>query len=174
MIEVEVKAAIKDIKSIKKSLKELGASFIESREEKDDYYQHPSRDFSKTDEALRMRRVGKQVLLTYKGPKLDKKSKTREEITLDITKQAKPTEFLMQRLGFNKAIEVFKQRELYRLEGFEICLDRVKGLGTYLEIEGKETKDFKRTRNKALSLLNKLGIKDTTRKSYVELLSEKI
>jgi adenylate cyclase class 2 len=173
MIEVEVKAPIKDIKSIKKSLKEMDSSFVESKEEKDEYYQHPSRDFSKTDEALRIRRVGKQVLLTYKGPKLDKESKTREEITLDITEQVKSIEVLMQRLSFNKVIEVFKRRETYRLEGFEICLDRVKGLGTYLEIEGKAIKDFKKLRDKALFLLNKLGIKETTRKSYVELLSEK-
>ncbi|HIH97051.1 MAG TPA: class IV adenylate cyclase [Thermoplasmata archaeon] len=173
MIEVEAKAPVKNPISIKNSLIKIGSSFVESRKERDEYFQHPCRDFTITDEALRIRRVGKQVLMTYKGPKLDQKTKTREEITLSISKQYSLAKSLIQRLGFKKAIEVVKQREVYRLGKLEICLDDVQGLGTYLEIEVRVAKDFENAKKKILLLLDKLKLKETTRQSYVELLNEK-
>ena len=81
MIEVELKgyADSKVFERVKESFKFLRREYHE-----DTYYQHPCRDFSRTDEALRIR-VRRfnghfEAFLTYKGPKIDEVSKTREEI----------------------------------------------------------------------------------------------
>ena len=56
----------------------------------DEYFQHPCRDFQKTDEALRVRTTSlakdknKFHYLTYKGVKLFEVGKTRQEIEYSI------------------------------------------------------------------------------------------
>ena len=48
--------------------------------EADHYLNAPDRDFARTDEALRLRRIGENTFLTYKGPRRDAASKTRTEV----------------------------------------------------------------------------------------------
>ena len=50
----------------------------------DCYYAHPVRDFAASDEALRLRQVGENNYITYKGPKLDTTTKTRREIEISL------------------------------------------------------------------------------------------
>ncbi len=47
MIEVEIKAPIKDIEALKRRLEELGAQFIAEEDERDVYFNAPHRDFAK-------------------------------------------------------------------------------------------------------------------------------
>ena len=54
------------------------------RRRSDRYFAHPSRDFARTDEALRLRRIGEFNFITYKGPKLDATTKTRREIEIGL------------------------------------------------------------------------------------------
>src|SRR5262245_6472777 len=53
-------------------------------EEADHYYTSPDRDFAKTDEALRLRRIGATNIVTYKGPKHAGPTRTRTEIEADL------------------------------------------------------------------------------------------
>ena len=84
MIEVEIKLSCDNPESVIKKLQELGAEQLDTESNMDIYFNHPIRDFKSTDEALRIREVDSQVELTYKGPKYDSKSKTREEITVKV------------------------------------------------------------------------------------------
>ena len=63
---------------------ELGATIEPPVVQVDQYFAHPARDFAQTDEALRLRRVGKQNFITYKGSKIDATTKTRREIELPL------------------------------------------------------------------------------------------
>ena len=168
MLEVEIKARVR-IEEIEHKLIRLGAKLLDEEEQKDIYFSHPCRDFEKKDEALRVRRVKEEYFLTYKGPKLDQETKTREEIQIKVTEKIFD---LLERLSFSKVGEVDKTRRVYRWEDLEICLDRVKDLGEFLEIEGKMWQD----RGKIFELLKKLGIpkKELIRKSYLEMLEDKI
>lgn len=163
MIEVEIKARIK-IKEIKEILDKLRAKFIKEEEQRDIYLSHPSRDFGKTDEALRVREIKDNYFLTYKGRKFDPQTKAREEIEVKTEKEIIE---LLKRLNFSIKGRVEKKRVLYEWNNLKICLDKVKGLGEFLEIEGNNLEDKK----KMFKLLKKLNIerKNLIRKSYLEM-----
>lgn len=172
MIEVEVKA--KTDPKIKKKLELLGAQKIRKEKQEDIYFNAPHKNFKITDEALRIRKTPSKAFLTYKGPKIDEKSKTRQEIETEIPDPKNITKIL-ESLGFKKAHKVIKKREIYQLNEFTITIDNVKGLGTYIEIEKdiKEDEDHEKTLNKILKIYKQLGIKKGfQRKSYLELLLE--
>ncbi|MDV3104492.1 class IV adenylate cyclase [Thermococcus waiotapuensis] len=146
---------------------------------KDTYFQHPCRDFSKTDEALRIR-VKRfnghfEVFMTYKGPKLDKKSKTREEIEVELTDPDKYVEIL-KNLGFVEVLTVTKVREKYYVEkGISIALDEVENLGKFIEIETlvEDEGEIKEAVEHLRAILEELGVEHFERRSYLELLMER-
>ena len=176
MIEVEVKAKVKNFSDIKEKLIEMGAQKIKDEYQSDTYFNAPDRDFGVTDEALRIREIpensGKRFILTYKGAKMDDLSKTRQEVEVDITDSENMAVILIN-LGFKKAAVVTKDRSVYHLDEFIITLDTVHGAGTYVEIEtdvedGKDTTD---SLNQIFEIYKTMGIEDGfERRSYLELL----
>lgn len=176
MIEVEVKAKVKNFSDIKEKLSEMGALKIKDEYQSDTYFNAPDRDFGVTDEALRIREIpensGKRFILTYKGAKMDDLSKTRQEIEVDIT-DSENMAYILVNLGFKKAAVVTKDRAIYNLDEFIITLDTVHGAGTYVEIEtdvddGKDTTDAV---NQIFEIYKTMGIEDGfERRSYLELL----
>ena len=103
------------------------------RIQSDTYFAAPHRDFAKTDEALRIRSLDGQAVLTYKGPKLDSVSKTREELETPVDEAT--TTGILHALGFSEAGVVRKKREVFRAGEITVCLDAVEGLGEFLEVE---------------------------------------
>src|SRR5262245_2449607 len=84
MVEVEQKFRDVDFAVLERRLRELGAVEGKQREEADHYFNAPDRDFARTDEALRIRRIGSANCVTYKGPKRDLQTKTRTEIEVPL------------------------------------------------------------------------------------------
>lgn len=166
-LEIEVKAYAANLAEVEERLKEMVAVFISEVSEKDTYYNHPNRDFAATDEALRIRVADEQSFLTYKGRKIDAKSKTREEIEV-VVSDADSANLILMRLGFEPVAEVKKIRKRYKIDEFEICLDDVAGVGTFVEVETKGD-NMTELRDKALTILEKLNLRNTERKSYLEL-----
>jgi len=164
--EVEVKAPCP--KDIARRLAEAEAEFVREERQDDAYFNHPVRDFKVTDEALRVRKIGRMRFLTYKGPKLSKRTKMREEYEVPVGEGI--CEILI-RLGFRQSLTVSKTRRYYRLEGFDVCVDEVEGLGAYIEVESPDTAD----EEKILALMERLGLSpaSATTKSYLELIEEK-
>jgi len=72
--------------------------------------------------------------LTYKGPKLDPLSKTRKEVDVQVADFDKMEE-LIRCLRYKETLRVRKIREIYHLGGALVCLDRVDGLGDFVELE---------------------------------------
>lgn len=166
MLEIEAKARI-NRKKIERKLLELEAKFLKKEEQEDIYFNHPSRDFAETDEALRIRKIEKGFYLTYKGPKLDKLTKTREEHEIKISSFEEAKEIL-KKLKFREVAAIRKQREYYALDNFIIALDEVEGLGSFIEVE-KKAEHY--TPEEIIAFLKKLGIKerDFERRSYLKL-----
>ncbi|USG99990.1 class IV adenylate cyclase [Thermococcus argininiproducens] len=177
MIEIELKGYANE-----KIFERVRATFEFMRKEihEDIYFNHPCRDFSKTDEALRVRikrfNGHFEALLTYKGPKIDELSKTRKEIEVNIDNVETYIE-LLHALGFKEVLTVKKTREKYYIEkGVTITLDEIEGLGKFVEIEklAKDEKEVEKEVKRLLSILKSLGIERFERKSYLELLMEKL
>jgi adenylate cyclase class 2 len=136
MLEVEAKIRVPDLAAIQTRLARLGAQDCGVIRERDVYFNAPHRDFGKTDEALRVRYSEPgQAAITYKGPKARGFGvKTRTELTVTIAPPSAMEEIL-EMLGFLRVAEVHKIRHYFDLPGASIALDRVEGLGTFVEIE---------------------------------------
>lgn len=169
MLEIEIKTRSPDNGKVESLLLSRMASKLKECDQVDEYFNHPCRDFAATDEALRLRKEpdGK---ITYKGPKLDRATKTREEIEVDIDDVEKMSQILA-RLGFRSVAKVSKRRKEYVLDGVTVSLDRVAGLGDFveLEIQGENAEEG---RSRIEKLRDELGLAGSERRSYLEMLME--
>lgn len=174
MIEVEVKVKA-DHEKVRPLLKKMGAEKVKTEIQSDTYFAAPHRDFAKTDEALRIRSLDSQSVMTYKGPKLDKVSKTREEFETPVD-EAVFTKIL-HALGFTEAGIVRKSREIFEAGEISVSLDSVESLGEFLEVEimAENEKELETARQKLFEFLKQFGFgeKDSIRVSYLEMVLEK-
>jgi adenylate cyclase class 2 len=177
VVEVEIKFPATDMLVFEQHLLERQAKFLIERQESDEYFNAPDRDFGQTDEALRIRRVGDAVKLTYKGPKRDPLTKTRTEIEVALSGSGQGAQALAQILSalkYRSSGLVHKRRRVYQLRvaGFEaeISLDSVTGLGDFVEIEiVVEEAQVDAARKELLDLARQLGLNSPERRSYLEL-----
>jgi adenylate cyclase class 2 len=171
MLEIEVKSPCDDLRQVEKLLVEKGARLTCRRKQIDIYMSHPTRDFGNTDEALRIRKEADAGSLTYKGPKIDKDTKSREELKINVP----DTETLLaifHKLGFKESGRVEKLRTMYSIRGVIVCLDSVSDLGDFVESE-YEGEDLKAGKEAILALMHELGLKGNERRSYLELLLDR-
>ncbi len=178
--EVEQKFPVEDHSQLEARLTALGAQFGETIVQVDRYFAHPARDFASTDEALRIRQVGTNCRVTYKGPKLDATTKTRQELELplgDGPDVAPQWTTLLQALGFTPVMEVSKRRRMgqlvWRDATIEIALDHLDRLGSFVELElAVEADHVEAAQSRILSLADELGLVNAERRSYLELILE--
>ncbi|MEM2145738.1 MAG: class IV adenylate cyclase [Candidatus Jordarchaeaceae archaeon] len=175
MIEVEIKCRINNPEEIaEKLIQRVNAKMVRTVFQKDFYLQHPSRNFEETDEAIRIRDSDEGVQLTYKGPKIDALSKTREELCVHVD-NFETTLKIFERVGFLPIAKVVKSRIIFQLEGNIIAsIDKVQNLGDFIELES-EVEDYNQVeikRENLFSILDKLGLsrENTERRSYLELI----
>ncbi len=165
MLEVEVKAQCKGPEA---KLMSMGAKEKELQFQRDVYFNSPVRDFKKTDEAFRIRCLNGNYFLTYKGPRIDSDTKTREEIEVPADPGVQE---ILEKLGFMQAAIVEKTRKVFLFESFTICVDNVLGLGEFVVVE---TDDYAK-KERLFEILEMLGVKreETITESYLELLERK-
>src|SRR5262245_27577811 len=84
MLEIEMKFPVAHFLAVQACLRQWQATLAPAIEEDDHYFNAPDRDFAKTDEAFRIRRIGALHYITYKGPRQAGPSKTRTEIEIDL------------------------------------------------------------------------------------------
>ena len=170
MIEVEVKACAPE--DIEERIAALGADLLAVENHHDLYFNSPLRDFRLSDEALRIRIKEEGARLTYKGPKLDLTTKSRLEMTVKIDDPGQ-MEQILAALGFVLSAQVKKQRKKYSWEGVIIALDNVEDLGYFVEAEAQGEGGYEEQKRRVVSAMSKLGLHESIRSSYLELLEEK-
>jgi adenylate cyclase class 2 len=172
VIEVELKYRSPGNEKIEKALVKLGAKRISTGPMEDIYFAHPSRDFGKTDEALRLRKLEDAAELTYKGPRIHADgTKAREEITLR-TDNPLTVQRIVERLGFKESHVLKKTRISYMLDKLRVDVDTVDSLGEFVELEVlTESPD----RSKQLLELarTELGLEKLEPRTYLEMILEK-
>ena len=181
--EVEVKIPIDDKDKIIEEIKRAKAKKLKSEKESDMYFDHPCRSFSNTDEAVRLRRVylddakdldssSVPAELTYKGPKVDKKTKTRLEYNSAVGDADAIVSFLQQ-TGFKHIGNITKHRIFYELDDIIISIDDVVDVGLFVEFEliAHSNEEMVHARERILTLIANLGLdpEKTVRESYLEL-----
>jgi len=180
--EVEQKFRVKSLEPVERALRELGAHPGDAVQQVDVYFAHPVRDFSQTDEAFRLRRIGEQNIVTYKGPKIDAQTKTRREIELELPsceEAADQFRELMEALGFQPVATVVKQRREWQVASgtasTNVALDEVAGVGSFVEVEQMAAaSDIEAVQRQLATLADQLGLDlaANERRSYLELLLE--
>lgn len=176
--EVELKFHLPNREGVLQHLQTMSVVPGAIQKQSDQYFNHPSRDFGQTDEALRIRSIGDENRVTYKGPVVDKATKTRYESELAFQSGIAAAEQLAeiwQQLGFRRVKVVRKSRQSFALQwkdrDIELCLDEVEGLGSFLEIETLATDQDKSAAQAAiLSLAQQLNLGAPERRSYLEML----
>ena len=167
MKEIELKAQYDSSKrpELEQHLKKQGFQEIRSFTQQDEYFNHPERDFQKTDEALRIRREQhndgtSHCCITYKGANDSHIGQSRRELETRVEDEHKMRQIL-QALGFQSVAEVKKRRKEYKKEDLTVCLDELDGLGSYVEIEvvlpETETGSESATENRLREFLSELS-----------------
>lgn len=178
MFEVEQKFRVDGFAEIETHLARLGAEIGNPIEQVDTYFAHPQRDFAATDEALRIRQVGDENFVTYKGPKIDSQTKTRREIELPFASgelSAEQLRELLQELSFTAVAAVRKTRRHAAVPWggwqFDIALDEVDRVGTFVELEvTADESQLDDARSQLHGLAAELHLHQVERTSYLELL----
>jgi len=179
-LEVELKFRLPDAANMETLLRQRGAIETGTEIQTDRYFNHPSRDFRSTDEAFRVRTSGNENCITYKGAVLGTAAKTRHEIEIGFADGSQTVLQLMdvlRLLSFRFVREVEKSRRSFTLQAngytFELAVDTVPGLGTFLEIELLADSDQRHVAEQAVwELARSLELTTSEKRSYLDLLLE--
>ncbi len=196
MIEVEIKVKISDPNLLLKKFEDLNGVYKLSLHHEDTYFNMPKglRDFKQTDEALRLRKsiefnrdnnlIAQKInyFITYKGKKIDKTTKTREEIEVKLN-ETENIANLLKLLGFQEVFTVIKERELY---DFKFQDTRIEALIDYLpileqyfievEILAESINKVEKAKDILFQFLESFDFKreESIRTSYLELVMNKL
>ena len=173
-LEIEQKFAINSPVELVERIEQLGARELLAVEQRDTYYNHPSRDFRTTDEALRIRRTGDAAVITYKGAKLDTEVKTRPEIEIPLA-QCESWPPLLEMLGFVEVATVSKRRRRFALArddfDIEVAVDEVTDVGHFAEVEiVADQSQLAAARQVVQSLAGELALSCVEPRSYLAML----
>ncbi len=168
VINVEIKASCKDHERIRDILRSRNAGFRGEDRQVDTYFEVPRGRLK-----LREGKI-ENNLIYYERP--DRSGpKVSRCMVLPAGKNPGLKEILSRATGVR--VEVKKYREIWFLENIKIHLDRVDGLGSFIEIEaqGREgVADQANLEKQCSELMRDLGIRkaDLIRESYSDLLTK--
>lgn len=163
-VEREQKYRVANVESVRRRLLRLGAEIHASGFERNELFDLNG-ELRRQGRKLRLRRHGKKVaMLTLKGPRLNRKHKTRMEVETPVDYEA--AKRILELVGFRVKETYSKIREEYRLDGCAVCLDHIPSAGWFVEIEG--------TASKIRSVTRRLGLQRAARehRSYRRLIKE--
>lgn len=134
MQEIEIKFKVDDIEKFKQDIISKGCTLSEVLNQKDIIYLFDLSDTLKGPDkvVVRVRNVnGKSELNLKRKSKINFQA---EEIEFGVEDQDKANKFLLN-LGLKEWVTVEKKRVYTRYKDFNICIDEVKRLGSFVEIE---------------------------------------
>jgi adenylate cyclase class 2 len=138
-IEIEKKYRLTrgQLEPLRRRLEEVGAEVVRAEEfEENTIYTGPGLD--PRSRVLRLRRVGKHALFTFKerDPSITSAVKRQREEETEVS-DADALASILEALGYSPALVYEKRRATWRLEGAEVVIDELP-FGLFLEIEGEE------------------------------------
>ena len=135
--ETEVKLAVPDADGARRLLRTAGFAVTRPRVfEVNTVFDTGSRALRKSSRLLRVRKAGRVVTVTYKGPPTVGRHKSREELEVTVS-DARTIAMMMERLGFRPSFRYEKYRTEFRQprRSGTAVLDETP-IGVYLELEG--------------------------------------
>lgn len=139
MVEAEVKVRVKDVVAVREAILRSGARLEKERySEENTLFDLRSRVLTSKKSALRLRRAGRKVFLTFKGaPQKSRRFKVREEYETEVRNE-KAMRRILRGLGFVAVFRYEKSRTVFRRGSLRICLDETSA-GAFCEFEGEKS-----------------------------------
>lgn len=183
MREIEVKARVENKDALLKKLEDLSCALGETKVQNDVVYvqEYGSMEqFLSNELFLRIRESNNKILFTVKYHK----DRTQNGNALDMpleheveVSSRSELESMLVLLGFFPALNITKRRQTGHYKDWEICIDEVEGLGSFIEVEQltHADEDIQPVTDAISSFLSTLGIspKDIGAKRYDIALLEK-
>jgi adenylate cyclase class 2 len=166
LVEIEAKVRVKDAAAMRQAILRSGALLEKERyPEENTLFDLPSRVLTAKKCALRLRRAGRKVFLTFKGvPQKSRRFKVREEHETEVRNE-KALRQILHGLGFVIVFRYEKSRTTFRKGRLRISLDET-AAGAFCEFEG-ERSDIAR-------YMRSLGFASTEmiKQDYVQILQQ--
>lgn len=135
--EIEAKFPLENRRKVVAKLEELGAERLYPETFEDNIILDRRGELKTRGALLRVRQFGRYTITTFKGPvSFSGGVKSREEVQTGIESFDRAIA-LFDALGYRPTFRYQKMREVWRLRGSEVVLDRTP-IGDYMEIEGAE------------------------------------
>ncbi len=170
--EIEAKIKVDTLEPLVHRLAALGAKFSAVQHQRDVYFLDADRLLKKRGCGLRLRQQtadGKTIfILTLKGPRQESPFKSRAEFQTQVADSFEMAKIL-EGLGYRPVLTVEKKRNIWQMDGCDICLDEVEMLGPFVEVEGPNEESIRMILNK-LQLQNKPHIPQ----SYSSMIAQKL
>jgi len=164
MKEIEVKAKVENFDSVKEKLSDMGCEFSESLIQDDKIYLKNGMDLGHLRKglvAMRIRNSNGKHIFNQKIQLENDLDNIEHETEISDPKELHE---MLTNLGYYVASHVNKKRIKCNYKDMEICLDEVKNLGSFIEVE-KLTKDddSMKVQKELFEFLMSLGIKQEDR-----------
>lgn len=173
MQEIEIKLRVKDLDELESKLKQQGCVLSKPIIQEDVIYGHGSfKNYfghsKEGDIAIRIRREDGVPKITLKQQRSHEMDNTEYETEV---KDGEVMRNILLLLGWEPALEVKKTRKKGRLGEYEVCLDKVEGLGSFMELEkmtDDENADAEEIRKELFEALKPFGLseKDEETRGY--------
>jgi len=169
MIEMELKALLKNKLQVKKKLEECGCEWVSVGLQVDTIYERSDAKQIVDTSIFRIRKYNDKKILTLKILMEDLDTAEELDISDDIVMDK-----MLQFIGFLPKIQVVKRRQTAKYKEFNICIDEVEGLGDFIEIEriSEKSNDKDRIYGEMRTVLLELGVEEEELKKekYYEMI----
>ncbi len=166
MVEIEVKVRVKDAAAMRQAILQSGALLDRERyPEENTLFDLPPRVLTAKKCALRLRRSGRKIFLTFKGaPQKSRRFKVREEHETEVRNE-KALRRILHGLGFVEVFRYEKSRTTFRRGRLRIALDET-AAGVFCEFEGERSDIARFARTLGFSSAEMI------KQDYVEILQQ--
>lgn len=159
--EIEVKAKVRDPKLLFDKIKSLNINLSEKIVQNDETFVDSNfGDYSKFQSGkniLRIRKNNERYIFTLKQPQKNELDCIEKETDIIDPEEFRDALILM---GYKPVVKINKVRRKAKYNDYEICVDEVEGLGTYIEVEKitDENINSEQVQEELFDFLENLGI----------------
>lgn len=160
--EIEVKARVKNFDQIIAKLKELGAEFLEPIIQDDQIFVEKNYgDFVKMHlgaNILRIRTVNNEKSFFTLKQSIKNELDCIEKQT-EITKPKEMYDAIIM-MGYVNVVNIYKTRQKVKYTDYTVCLDQIRDLGNFIEIERlfQDDKEADGVQDEIIKFLQTLGV----------------
>ncbi len=170
--EIEVKARVGDREVLLSKMGAIGCELSEPVIQDDSIFVNfdgPFTDYKPGTSFLRLRKSKGKVIFNLKQPQRNELDCIEHETEVVDPEQMRN---ILKYMGYHEAVRVHKKRQKAKYKEYEICVDEVEGLGSFIEVEKMSDGDGEKVQEELFDFLKSLGVdpKDRVLQGYDTLI----